>query len=212
LLVGPASSVVDAAQGGRRNPKRAEARVVPDEPQVLGTITYDTGVNAGFHPDVPAGSPNLNRTVGNRFNSALGGPLIATGMVTMLTTFPANSGVQSLSIAGPPTPANTALVLDFFTANLMANVFNAVTVTPAVTVGPDFLGIFLGVFGGTQANGNLIGMSDMQVNGQNYHAFQAFYGGLSMQTMIEVVANRNAMLRATGDVLVPVELMDFKIQ
>ena len=30
--------------------------------------------------------------------------------------------------------------------------------------------------------------------------------------MIAPVPNRNAMIRATGDILVPVELMDFKIQ
>jgi hypothetical protein len=207
MVVGPALSMVDAAPGGRPNSKRVEARVVPDAPEVLGTITYDTATNAGFHPDVPAGSPNLNRTVGNRFNSALGGPLMMTGMVTMLTVFPASNGIGSVSLAGPPVGGNAPVIV-FANASLMANQFNAVNI--AGTVGPDFLGIFLGAFNGTNPLG-LAGMSDMQNLGQGYHAFQAFYAAGS-QTMFEVVPNRNAMLRATGDVLVPVELMDFKIQ
>jgi hypothetical protein len=209
MMVGPALSVVDAAQGARQNPKRVAARPAADAPDVIGTVTYDSGVSVGFHPDATSG--NLNRTVGNRFNSALGGPLLATGMVTRLTVFPANAGNQSVSIAGPPSPANTAMVLDFFlVSGLMAGQFNQVTLAPPTPVGPDFLGIFLGAYASTQPAG-LLGMSDMQVNGQGYHAFQAFYAG-GLQTMIETVPNRNAMLRAFGDILTPVELMDFKIQ
>ena len=60
----------------------------------------------------------------------------------------------------------------------------------------------------------LLGMSDMQNQGQGYHAFEAFYTGAAggLQTMIQALPNRNAMLRATVDVSVPVELMDFRIQ
>jgi hypothetical protein len=212
MFVGPALSVVDAAQSRRPSAKKVTARPAPEVPQVVGTVTYDNGTNVGFHPDGSNGT-NLNRTVGNRFNSALGGPLLGVNaMVTRLTVFPANSGTQSVSIAGPPTPANTAMVLDvFLVSGLMAGQFNQITLVPPTPVGPDFLGIFLGAYATNQPAG-LLGMSDMQVNGQQYHAFQAFYGGLSMQTMIETVPNRNAMLRAFGDILTPVELMDFKIQ
>ena len=208
MVVGPALSVVDAAPGGRPNSKRVEAKIVPDAPEVLGTITYDTAVNAGFHPDVPVGSPNLNRTVGNRFNSALGGPLLMTGMVTMLTLFPASNALASFSIAGPPSAGGSAPVIVFASATLMANQFNSVPI--AATVGTDFLGVFLGIYNGTNPAG-LVGMSDMQNLGQGYHAVQAFYA-LGSQTMIQTVPNRNAMVRATGDILVPVELMEFKIQ
>lgn len=210
LMVLGSIPVAQAAESGRANARKATSRVVGAVPEVLTTIVYDTGINAGFHPDVPAGSPNLNRTVGNRFNSFLGGPLVMTGMVSMLTVFPANGGAQSVSIASAPTPGNTAMVLDYINANMVANQFNAVNVAPPVTVGPDFLGIFLGAFTATQPAG-LLGMSDMQTMAQGYHAFQAFYVAGGLQTMIEVVPNRNAMLRATGDPL-PVELIDFKIQ
>jgi hypothetical protein len=210
MVVGLALSVADAAEGGRRNSRKAtEVRIVPPAPELIGTVTYDTGVNAGFHPDATVG--NLNRCVGNRFNTALGGPLLATGMVSMLTVFPANNGTQSISIATAPNAGGTAMVLDFLAANMMANQFNAVTIAPAVAVTSDFVGFFLGLFGATQPAG-LIGMSDMQNLGQGYHAVEGFYFGSALATMVTPVANRNAMLRVTGDILVPVELMDFKIQ
>ena len=208
VAVSPSLSSVSAADNSsRRGQVRGESRVVPPDLQFVGTVTYDTGTNAGFHPDGSNGA-NLNRTVGNRFNSALGGPLLMTGMVTMLTAFPASSGGLSVSIATTPTPGNTATVVAFVNANMMAGAFNAVNI--AATVPADFLGIFVGAFNGNNPAG-LLGMSDMQNVGQGYHAIQAFYN-LGAQTMIEVVPNRNAMIRATGDILIPVELMEFKIQ
>jgi hypothetical protein len=210
LLACAVPSTVDAAERSGRKARRTDAWTVPVAPEVLGTITYDTGINAGFHPDVPAGSPNLNRVVGNRFNSSLGGPLLFTNMIFRITVFPANDGLQSVSFATAPTPGNTAMVLDYLAANLMANQFNAIAVNPSITVGPDFLGLFLGTFGATQPAG-LLGMSDMGTMGQGYHAVQAFYQVGMSATMIEAVPNRNAMLRVTRD-LIPVELMNFEIE
>ena len=209
-------SAADRARQAKGSAKRVRGEVVPLEPKalvrtphVVGTIVYDTGVNIGFHPDAIG---NFNRTVGNRFNSALGGPLLMTGMVSRLTVFPANDGFQSVSIAGAPTTMNTAMVLVFLNVEMMANQFNAIAFNPNVTVGPDFLGIFLGVFGSHQPVG-LLGMSDMENLGQGFHAFQAFYANTGgVQTMIQALPNRNAMLRATVDVFVPVELMEFRIQ
>ena len=170
-------------------------------------IRYDTGVNAGFHPDSFGG--NLNRVVGNRFNSALGGPLLMSNRVFSLTVFPANSGLQSVSVASGPTSMGTAMVLDFLAANMVANQFNTVQFSPPVFVGPEFLGLFLGTFGSTQPVG-LVGMSDMGTQGQGFHAIEGFYlQGLA--TMLAPVPNRNAMLRARIDVF-PVELMDFEIR
>lgn len=207
-IVGPAAS---AAERAGRTARKTDARTVPSALAVIGTITYDTGINVGFYPDSVSG--NLNRLVGNRFDSQLGHKLMMTNMVTMITVFPANDGLQSVSIAGPPDAMGSAMVLDYVAANLMANQFNAILVNPGVTVGPDFLGLFLGAFFVSQPLG-LVGMSDMGTMGQGYHAIDGFYGapqGL-MATMIQVVPNRNAMVRATIDLLVPVELMDFRLE
>ena len=220
LLSGTSAPGAERAARTRDEAKRVQGKVVPHEPQplsrtpqrIFGTITYDTGTNSGFHPDVFAGAANLNRTVGNRFNSAYTLPLLMTGMVWRLTVFPANDGDQSVSIADTPTSMNTAMVLVFVNAPLMANQFNAVDLTPGVWVGPDFLGLFIGQFNAAQTV--LLGMSDMSILGQGFHAIQAFYTteGGGLQTMIDMVPNRNAMLRANVDILVPVELMDFRIQ
>jgi hypothetical protein len=208
ILTSASGPWVDAAERPGSASRTARARIVPSAPQLIGTVTYDTAVNVGFHPDSP--SAGQNRVVGNRFDSALGGPLLPTGMVSFLTVFPANNGPQTVSIALPPSSMATAMVLDFVTAPLVAGAFNSVPFAPAVTVGPDFLGLFLGTFGTAHGMG-LLGMSDMATMGQGYHAVQAFYAA-GMLNMIEVVPNRNAMLRATGDILVPVELMDFQIR
>jgi len=204
-VIGQSTFVVDAAQRPASLKGNASVvRVSPDAPQVVGTVQYDTGVNVGFHPDVG------QREVGNRFNSNMGGPLLMTGMVSMATLFPQNGGLQSLSIFGPPN-GNTAMILMFFAANLVAAQFNTVAMAPAVTVGPDFLGTFIGFYGGTPAG--LLGMDDMTNAGQvGFHAISGTYTGGGTLSNIAVVPNRNAMFRATGDILVPVELMDFKLQ
>ena len=211
MVAGPALSVADAAETVRRGARRStNVKVVPPTPEVFGTVTYDTGTNAGFHPDAPPGALNLNRVVGNRFNTALGGPLLISGMLTMLTVFPASGGGQSISVATPPNTMGTANVLYFVNVPMVAGAFNQVTF-PAVDVMADFVGFFLGAFGASQPAG-LLGMSDMQANGQGYHAVEGFYYGGMLATMVTPVATRNGMMRATGDILVPVELMDFKIQ
>jgi hypothetical protein len=210
MVAGPALSVADAAQTVRRGDRRSKkVRVVPPTPELIGTVTYDTGTNAGFFPDAPTSAPNQNRNVGNRFNSALGGPLLMTGMLSMLTVFPASAGYQSVSVGDTPVGAN-AYILYFLNVPMQAGQFNQVTFSPAVDVMADFVGFFLGAFGANNPVG-LLGMSDMQTMGQGYHAVAGYYAAGSA-TMLATVPNRNAMMRATGDILVPVELMDFKIQ
>jgi hypothetical protein len=205
-VIGQSSTFgADAAQ--RPSALRGTGSVVragADAPQVVGTVTYDTGINVGFHPDVG------QRLVGNRFNSNMGGPLLMTGMVSMATLFPQNGGLQSLSIFGPPN-GTTAMIIMFFAATLVAGQFNAVTLTPAAPVGPDFLGMFIGFYSNTPPG--LLGMDEMTAAGQvGFHAMSGLYQAGGTAANLTTVANRNALYRATGDILVPVELMDFKLQ
>jgi hypothetical protein len=208
LLASAVPAPVGAAERGGRGTRLAKPRTVPLDPFLVGTIKYDTGINAGYHPD--SSGANQNRVVGNRFNSAVGGPLLFTGMVHTITVFPANDGLQSVSITTAPTSMGTAMVLDFQAANMMAGQFNQIPLQASVTVGPDFLALFLGSFNATQPAG-LLGMADMATMGQGYHAIEGFYA-FPLATMLQAVPNRNAMLRVTVDVPVPVELMDFQIQ
>lgn len=205
VVVGQSAFVADAEQqtrGGRHKPMLPS---VPGTgaPNVVGTVQYDTGFNAGFHPDVGL------RIVGNRFNSALGGQLLMTGMVSMVTLWPQNAGGQYVSFLTPPN-GTTAMVIDFFLVTLTANQFNTVTLSAQVPVGPDFFGMFMGFFGGTPSG--LLAMDDMQNLNQGFHAWQGTYTSNLTVVNMQAVPNRNALFRSTGDILVPVELMDFKVQ
>ena len=179
------------------------SRTVSATDNVVGTITYDTGTNFAFQPDTGTQAP------GNRFNSALGGPL-KTGMVTMFTVFPGLTANQSFTFWTAPNTMNSATTITpFLSANMMANQFNAVNLPAPVNTGPDFLVTLYGQFAGP--GGNLLGMDDMTINGQGFHAII----GTTMLpnlTMIAPIPNRNALLRVSGSILTPVELMDFKVQ
>jgi hypothetical protein len=205
--VEPAGNAAERSQRPGRTGQAMPARLA-QEPNVIGMIRYDTGINAGFHPD--SFGANLNRVVGNRFNTNLGGPLLMTNRVFTLTVFPANDGSQSVSIATGPNSMGTAMVIDYLNANLVAGQFNAIPLSPPLTVGPEFLALFLGTFGASQPAG-LLGMSDMGTMGQGYHAIEGFYRSNMSVSMLVPVPNRNAMVRARIDVF-PVELMEFEIR
>ena len=213
MVLAGSGTAATAAEGSRQGARTGEAKPsrLALEPHVIGMITYDTGVNAGFHPDVPAGSPNLNRLVGNRFNSLLGGPLLFSNRIFSVTLFPAQSGAQSISIATGPNAQGTAMVIDYLNANLMANqVQPDPHLASGLRPGRQFLALFVGTFASTNPAG-LLGMSDMGTMGQGYRAIQGFYGGSMIATMLQAVPNRNAMIRARIDVF-PVELMEFEIR
>ena len=180
------------------------SRVVSATDNVVGTITYDTGTNFAFQPKTGTTVP------GNRFDSALGGPL-KTGMVTMFTVFPGRTANQSFSFWGPPNSLNSAMSLTpFLMANLVANQFNTVTVAAPITTGPTFLVTFFGQLIAPPGS-DLLGMDDMTVNGQGFHAII----GTTMLpnlTMIAPIPNRNALMRVSGSILTPVELMDFEVR
>jgi hypothetical protein len=199
-------SLVGASE--QRRARQAEpslpSRTVPATENVVGTITYDTGTNLAFQLKAGPIAP------GNRFNSALGGPL-KTGMVTMFTAFPGLTANQSFTFWTAPNTMNSAMTITpFLMANMMANQFNAVNLAVPVSTGPDFLVTLYGPVGAA-AGSPLLGMDDMTVNGQGFHAII----GTTMLpnlTMIAPIVNRNALLRVTGSILTPVELMDFKVQ
>ena len=203
FVFGQSAFVADAEQGRGGRQRKAPLQAVPGAPDVVGTVQYDTGFNAGFHPDVGL------RVVGNRFNTALGVPLLMTGMVSMVTLWPQQAGAQYVSFFNPPN-GSTAMVIDFFLVTLAANQFNTVTLSMQEPVGPDFLGMFMGFFGGTPSG--LLAMDDMTNAGQGFHAWSGTYTSAGTVTNVAPVPNRNALFRSTGDILVPVELMDFKVQ
>jgi hypothetical protein len=190
-------------EGTRSRSRTAGARVaraIP-KPRIIGTITYDTGANnAGFFP------PTAGITVGNRFNSDMGGPLAMTNEITQLTFFP-QAPTAYLTVFGPPNAGGTAPNLStILLTGLAPGTFNYAFIGTPIPVGSDFLvGAWLN--GGSVG----IGMDNMTMSGQGFHAFQLVTNFPGPGTGFQAVPNRNALLRATLPPI-PVELMNFSVQ
>ena len=171
---------------------------------VVGTITYDPGAPADAFMSEPGG----NNVISNRFNSALGAPLRA-GNLTGVTFFPGNVvSIAVVSVMGPPAGGQATIIGVTYLSGIAGNTFNSVNVGP-FAVGADFMaGQYVGAFGGTDQ----VGLRAASVNGQGFHAHQMNFIGTNTATGVIPLPGQNVMFRATGNLLVPVELMDFQIQ
>ena len=172
---------------------------------IIGTITYEPGAPADAFMSEPGG----NNVISNRFDSALGGPL-RPGNLTGVTFFPGIvSGTAVVSVMGPPNGAGQATIIGVtYLLGIAGNTFNTVNVGP-FAVGADFMaGQYVGAFGGTDQ----VGLRNASVNGQGFHAHQMNFIGTNTATGVVPLPGQNVMFRATGNLLVPVELMDFQVQ
>lgn len=181
---------------------KAKAKAVrrAGAPNVVGTVTYDTGVNnAGFHP-----GPKNN--AGNRFNSDMGAGLLMTGQLSQIAVFPKTT-YGFVTAFGPPDGAGNAIVLSsIFFSGAAPSAFNTINV--GIGVGPDFL------VGAWEIHPTIqVGMDNMSVGGQGFHAFDLNTNfSIGLGTGFAPIAGQNALVRATGNILVPVELMNFQVQ
>ncbi len=171
----------------------------------FGTVAYDPGAPQ----DSFRGFSGTNQSVGNIFSSANGSPL-QTGTVTAVTVFPIAVGSDVIvTLYGPPTGGGNAANLGFFTVFGMVNsTFNVANLT--VPVGPTFLaGIYIGTFG---SGPDSIGMRSVSANGQGFHAMQVDFGNSTSASNFTLISGQNAMVRASGDILTPVELLNFSLE
>lgn len=180
---------------GTRKPRGAD--------NLIGTITYEPGPP----PDAFASEPGGNNIVANRFNSAQGGPL-RPGNLTQVTFFPGNvNGTVVLSFLGPPSGGVAPILAITYLVGIVGNQFNTVNVGP-IAVGADFMaGQYVGAFGGTDQ----AALRNASVGGQGFHAHQMNFAG-SVATGVVPLAGQNSIYRATGNLLVPVELMGFSTE
>lgn len=202
-LVGAAALHAQGSTPKARNPKPA---VKAPTPLGAGVITYDPGTPA----DLLRGQQGPSNTIGNRFNSRNGNPL-SPGSAYFLSAYMANNTIGgALAVLwGPPTGGGGAPLISSFTFSPVVNgAFNGVSFTP-VNVGTDFMaGIYLN--SGQPGRGD-IGMRTSSVNGQGFHAMQISWGG-GAGTNYASIPGENAMLRAAGTFIVPVELMEFDVE
>jgi hypothetical protein len=208
VIVGGLVAVADSPAKNRASGAAGTAKVVKANQvgasRVVGTITYDTGApNAGYS----AGSGG--HAVGNVFDSAAGAPLLASGMLSTAYVF-MNGGTQFfLSGFGVPNATGTATRFMYLNINgVVPGTFNQVTGL-AQPVGPTFLMCMY------DWSGRQVGMDNASAAGQGFHAFSInthYSTPPYLGTGFATIAGRNALIRARGNLLVPVELMNFAIE
>lgn len=173
---------------------------------VVGTIQYDTGTVTGT-----PGAGLVSLMVGNQFDTAIGGPVMASGSVTMVSFYLNTTGGASafISLYGPVNGTTAPKLTSALFSGLVSG-FNTVTFAPAINYsGPSFLaGVWL-----AGATADVVGL-DSNLGTQGAHGIaidDAFPSstGTNFQTLPGSV---NAIVRPTGNILVPVELMSFSIE
>lgn len=179
----------------------------PDPSKAAGTIVYDTGTVSGF---VAASG----WTVGNHFDTAAGSPVLAPGTVTRFTYFVLSLGGYAngyLTVYDNPTTGGAAPMLTWTSLTPLVGSWNTVTLSVNYT-GPAFLaGLYNWVTATTTANGETCGLDSGAVGGQGYHAMAINWGSPS-GSGFTTLGSYNALLRASGNILVPVELMEFEVE
>ncbi len=184
---GPATKRID-------NPRQTKA----PKALVAGTIQYDDGV---FSSGPSVGS----QCYGNRFDTAGGSPLLASGSVTQVQFYMSVvSGTAAfVSFLGGIGGGTPVTVYESATHPAITGTWNTDNVGPINYTGASFLaGIWYGggdagaLGGGTNAGQGIHGMFINDIAGTGYVALDS----------------TNALLRVTGDVLLPVELMSMSIE
>jgi len=201
-LIGASALQAQVVTPGRK-PLPASPASTPDG---TGIIVYDPGVPA----DVLSGGQGPSVTVGNRFSSRNGNPL-SSGSATFLSFYLANAALGGgLAVLwGPPTAGGGAPAIASFTIGAIPPTgFNGVAIGP-FNVGSDFLaGIYLN--SGQPSRGQ-IGMRSASTNGQGFHGMQISFGGGAGANYASI-AGQNAMMRAAGSMIIPVELTEFDVE
>lgn len=180
-------------------PKDFKPRRVTSPKRVVGTIQYDDGTVTG-----QASDPSSN-THGNQFNSADGNPVMSNGSVTQLDFYMVSvAGAAAFVSVYGPVNGTTAASLTSVNAPAVAGQFNNfVFAAPVAYVGNSFLaGVW---FFGT----DVVGFGGGTNNSQGFH-------GMVINdvtgTGFATVPNVNYLVRPSGNILTPVELINFEIE
>jgi len=195
----------------RKHAAKAGTAVRPKvEPpqQLVGSIVYDDGVGTV----TVAGS---NRIMGNRFNTAVGDPVLSSGTVSTVvavvrqgTAFTTSSA--GFVLEGPQTGSGGAMAI--------FSTFTGGSGGPTDTVTFNGLGVnypgssFFVLFGAFN-NSYVPVFGTGTTQSQGHHGVVGFTGGMgpNVTTITTLGGTLNALVRVTGNVL-PVELMSFDVE
>jgi hypothetical protein len=212
--VGAASSKSDGKKNVRNTAgHKVRAQLLSAKGSRAATIIqYDPGIAADS--TLNADDTNSIAVVGNLFNSDDGESLLASGTISAFTFFPYSaSNAVVVSLMGPPMGGTGTSHIGFWVASPVSDsTFNVATLTTPVGVGSSFIaGMYLGYFADYPA----IGMASDTVNSQGYHGIMAnflFSTGNYAVSGASMLSDQNAMFRVSGDLQLPVELMNFTVK
>ncbi len=185
----------------------AELRKVERGLEGTGIVQYDDGTVTEIRS---AQFPY--EFLGNLFDTRNGVPL-SPGSISGVSWYQGRAvylgegkGSNPVLIAGFPTGTGSPFIYGI-TLGATEYAFNAVTFPPYPAPTPFVVAIFAeSIEGGPPFRGS-IGLASGTTNGQGFHGLQrSFFGSYSGS-----VPSRNAIVRVTGSVIVPVELMEFDL-
>lgn len=177
--------------GGRQG----VARPSGGTPDGVGAVQYDPGAPADFLLNGLGGGTAY---VGNLFDTRNGLPL-SPGTITQVSWYNgAPGGLTLVEIWVPGTGVGTQIVVSGGVANTF-NVLNTSYPMPSAR----FVGMAL-----RDAPFNSLGMRSATTNSQGAHGIQRSFGGAVSNTL----PGQNAMVRISGSIVIPVELLEFEVE
>jgi len=175
--------------------------------KAVGSIVYDDGVIGT--------SFGGGAIIGNRFNTASGNALLASGTISTVVGVMVPGPLISSSsagfvIEGPQTVGGGAFaIFSSFTAGL-----TAATETVVFTgIGANYTGSSFFVLFGDFASVYVPAFGTGSTMGQGFHGVVGYTGGMGpdITNTFDFGGTRNGLVRVTGNVL-PVELMSFEVE
>lgn len=202
-------TVRDDAQAAGMRVIRAD-RTAP-APEGTGVIRYDPGSPTGIRF-----ADGGYYFLGNNFDSQSGTPL-SLGTISGFSWYQGpvsgKGGLASFIVV----PSTGASPIGGTVSGVSTYATNAVVFSGPISVQPPF---FVGVFaaqpqaaeeGGRGSSFNQIGFNTQSTNSQAFHASQRTFSGGGQGTRAPI-ANQNISLRVSGNVAIPVELLEFEIE
>ena len=190
-------------------PSAEGENLIEESPQeAVGSIVYDSGpVTTSF------GGGSI---IGNRFNTALGQPVLPNGTIETVSAVVIPGPSQTTSsagfvIEGPKTAGGGAQAL----FSSFTNAAGTVDTVVFNNLGVQYTGNSFYVLFGDFANSYVPAFGPGTLDGQGHHGVRGFTGGMGPNiTSTAPISGLNAFIRATGNITnpIPVELMKFEIK
>jgi len=176
--------------------KEVAPRVPSHRPSLVpagtGTVQYDPGA-----PADTLLSDTTNIFFGNIFDTQSGNPLDFPGTLTQVSWYQGSLALAAVLLAAPGGPSSYFV----FATGGAPMTFNALTFSHVVN------GSFFGGMGAIPGLIASVGARSASYNAQGFHGRQRNANGAVSNSL----QGLNVMFRATGNLVIPVELLEFEV-